>query len=38
MAEDRLIRRPGDYERFVEAMTYRDGRVYADAKRSQVQG
>jgi DNA invertase Pin-like site-specific DNA recombinase len=32
LAEDRLIRRPGDYERFVEAMTHRDSRVYADAR------
>src|SRR5215467_4960767 len=31
-ADDRLARRPGDYERFVEAITYRDGRVYADAR------
>ncbi|MGI5200659.1 recombinase family protein [Spirillospora sp. CA-108201] len=30
MAEDRLVRRPGDYERFVEAITFQDGRVYAD--------
>ncbi|WP_328853915.1 recombinase family protein [Microbispora hainanensis] len=30
VAEDRLARRPGDYERFVEAFTYRDGRVFAD--------
>ncbi|WP_169514648.1 recombinase family protein [Actinokineospora enzanensis] len=28
--EDRLIRRPGDYERFVEEFTLEDGRVYAD--------
>ncbi|WP_440103538.1 recombinase family protein [Streptosporangium sp. H16] len=34
IAEDRLARRPGDYERFVEAITYRDGRVFADAKQS----
>jgi DNA invertase Pin-like site-specific DNA recombinase len=32
VAEDRLARRPGDYERFVEAITYRDGRVFADAR------
>ncbi|WP_328709539.1 recombinase family protein [Microbispora hainanensis] len=32
VAEDRLARRPGDYERFVEAFTYRDGRVFADAR------
>lgn len=31
-AEDRLIRRAGDYERFVDAVTYDDGRVYADAR------
>jgi DNA invertase Pin-like site-specific DNA recombinase len=31
-ADDRLARRPGDYERFVEAITYQDGRVYADAR------
>ena len=29
VADDRLARRPGDYERFVEAITYQDGRVYA---------
>ncbi|WP_084959487.1 recombinase family protein [Thermoactinospora rubra] len=34
VAEDRLARRPGDYERFVEAITYKDGRVYADARGS----
>ncbi|MET8142110.1 recombinase family protein [Sphaerisporangium sp. NPDC005288] len=34
VAEDRLARRPGDYERFVEAITYRDGRVFADARGS----
>ncbi|MEV5408628.1 recombinase family protein [Thermopolyspora sp. NPDC052614] len=34
-ADDRLVRRPGDYERFVEAITYRDGRVYADKKTGQ---
>lgn len=32
VADDRLVRRPGDYERFVEAITYQDGRVYADAR------
>ena len=32
VADDRLARRPGDYERFVEAITYQDGRVYADAR------
>ncbi|WP_207945199.1 recombinase family protein [Actinomadura rubrisoli] len=32
MVEDRLVRRPGDYERFVEALTYREGRVYADQR------
>ena len=32
VADDRLARRPGDYERFVEAITYHDGRVYADAR------
>jgi DNA invertase Pin-like site-specific DNA recombinase len=30
LAEDRLARRPGDYERFVEAFTYQDNRVFAD--------
>jgi DNA invertase Pin-like site-specific DNA recombinase len=34
VADDRLVRRPGDYERFVEALTFQDGRVYADAKGS----
>ncbi|MFI7045652.1 recombinase family protein [Streptosporangium sandarakinum] len=34
VAEDRLARRAGDYERFVEAITYRDGRVFADAKQA----
>jgi len=29
--EDRLYRRAGDYERFVEALTYEEGRVFADA-------
>jgi DNA invertase Pin-like site-specific DNA recombinase len=32
VADDRLVRRPGHYERFVEAITYQDGRVYADAR------
>ena len=27
-----MVRRPGDYERFVEAITYRDDRVYADQR------
>ncbi|MCO5968526.1 recombinase family protein [Actinoallomurus soli] len=31
-ADDRLVRRAGDYERFVDALTYQDGRVYADAR------
>lgn len=31
-ADDRLARRPGDYERIDEAITYQDGRVYADAR------
>ncbi|MFB4306753.1 recombinase family protein [Actinomadura sp. GTD37] len=31
-ADDRLIRRPGDYERFVDALTYEEGRVYADKR------
>ena len=34
VADDRLARRPGDYERFVEAITYRDGRVFADQRGS----
>ncbi|GAA1273985.1 hypothetical protein GCM10009677_29020 [Sphaerisporangium rubeum] len=33
VADDRLTRRPGDYERFVEAFTYNDGYVFADAKQ-----
>ncbi|GAA3142251.1 recombinase family protein [Planomonospora alba] len=33
VANDRLARRPGDYERFVEAFTYNDGFVFADAKQ-----
>ncbi|CAM5314508.1 MULTISPECIES: recombinase family protein [Streptomyces] len=32
VADDRLVRRVGDYERFVDALTYEDGRLYADAK------
>ncbi|MCQ4043365.1 recombinase family protein [Streptantibioticus rubrisoli] len=32
VADDRLTRRAGDYERFVDALTYDEGRVYADAK------
>lgn len=32
VAEDRLARRSGDYERFVDALTAEDGRVYADAR------
>jgi hypothetical protein len=31
-ADDRLARHGGDYERFVEAITYQDGRIYADAR------
>ncbi|MFI6174381.1 recombinase family protein [Nonomuraea sp. NPDC051191] len=34
VADDRLIRRPGDYERFVEACTYHDGFVFADEKQT----
>ncbi|WP_328853950.1 recombinase family protein [Microbispora hainanensis] len=34
VADDRLTRRPGDYERFVEAFTYNDGFVFADAKQT----
>ncbi len=30
--EDRLARRAGDYERFVEALTVEDGRVFADER------
>jgi DNA invertase Pin-like site-specific DNA recombinase len=30
--EDRLYRRAGDYERFVEALTFEEGRVFADAR------
>jgi DNA invertase Pin-like site-specific DNA recombinase len=30
--EDRLYRRAGDYERFVEALTFDEGRVFADAR------
>ncbi|MET8146471.1 recombinase family protein [Sphaerisporangium sp. NPDC005288] len=32
VAEDRLVRRAGDYERFVDAITSSDGRVFADAR------
>lgn len=32
VADDRLARRAGDYERFVDALTYEEGRLYADAK------
>ncbi|WP_169437601.1 recombinase family protein [Longispora albida] len=32
VADDRLARRAGDYERFVEALTSKDGRVYADER------
>ncbi|UNS98661.1 recombinase family protein [Streptomyces tubbatahanensis] len=32
LADDRLTRRAGDYERFVDALTYEEGRVFADAK------
>ncbi|MFD3580378.1 recombinase family protein [Streptomyces sp. NPDC058644] len=32
VADDRLVRRVGDYERFVDALTHDDGRIYADAK------
>jgi DNA invertase Pin-like site-specific DNA recombinase len=32
--EDRLARRAGDYERFVEALTADDGRVFADERGS----
>lgn len=32
VADDRLIRRAGDYERFVDAITYEEGRVYADKR------
>jgi len=28
--EDRLVRKTGDYERIVDAITYEDGRVFAD--------
>ncbi|MBT2510280.1 recombinase family protein [Streptomyces sp. ISL-98] len=34
VADDRLTRRAGDYERFVDTLTYDEGRVYADAKGS----
>lgn len=29
--EDRLVRKTGDYERIVDAITYEDGRVFAAA-------
>jgi DNA invertase Pin-like site-specific DNA recombinase len=32
VADDRLARRSGDYERFVDAFTHQEGRVYADAR------
>lgn len=32
VVDDRLVRRAGDYERFVDALTAEDGRVYADAR------
>jgi DNA invertase Pin-like site-specific DNA recombinase len=32
VAEDRLARRAGDYERFVDALTVEQGRVFADAR------
>ncbi|MFI6503489.1 recombinase family protein [Nonomuraea typhae] len=32
VAEDRLVRRAGDYERFVDAITAEEGRVFADAR------
>ncbi|MEV6527945.1 recombinase family protein [Longispora sp. NPDC051575] len=32
VADDRLARRAGDYERFVEALTAQEGRVYADER------
>ncbi|AWS42566.1 recombinase family protein [Streptosporangium sp. 'caverna'] len=32
VAEDRLVRRAGDYERFIDAITVVDGRVFADAR------
>lgn len=34
VAEDRLARRAGDYERFVDALTAQEGRVFADARNS----
>ncbi|WP_327254630.1 recombinase family protein [Streptomyces sp. NBC_01244] len=37
VADDRLTRRAGDYERFVDALTYEEGRLYADAKGSKNQ-
>ncbi|MGI5205969.1 recombinase family protein [Spirillospora sp. CA-108201] len=32
VADDRLVRRAGDYERFVDAITYDEGRVFADKR------
>ena len=32
VADDRLARRSGDYERFVDALTHQEGRMYADAR------
>lgn len=32
VADDRLTRRAGDYERFVDALTCGEGRLYADAR------
>jgi DNA invertase Pin-like site-specific DNA recombinase len=32
VADDRLVRRAGDYERFVDAITYGEGRVFADKR------
>ncbi|GAA3220014.1 recombinase family protein [Actinocorallia longicatena] len=32
VADDRLVRKTGDYERFVDALTYDEGRVYADQR------
>jgi DNA invertase Pin-like site-specific DNA recombinase len=32
LADDRLARQSGDYERFVNALTGREGRVYMDAR------
>nr|WP_182905974.1 recombinase family protein [Microbispora sp. H13382] len=33
VADDRLARRPGDYERFLDAFTHNEGFVFADAKQ-----